>query len=193
MKSKARGLSPGVALLLVSACLPRFGSPPQSDPVVTDTEREVIETVATRLNQDRQSERGEFVVLERTVPPTVIPSETKTEMESWLHGGRWQNRELQDDTIASFLEATGSSAIIDGGGLQILSTSEASWPAFSRAYPRSKGWHSFSRVGFSKDETEGLVYVQFNCGPSCGNGTYVRVQRDGGSWRVADIVGKLEF
>jgi len=55
------------------------------------------------------------------------------------------------------------------------------WRRFRARYPRST-LVAFSAMGFSRDGSQGLVYVAF---PGW-YGAYYVVKKDGGSWRIAD-------
>ena len=62
------------------------------------------------------------------------------------------------------------------------------WAAFARAYPGSEGITAFSRVGFSRDGTQALVYRSNSCSMVCGGGEVILLQKSGGSWSVLDTL-----
>ena len=57
-----------------------------------------------------------------------------------------------------------------------------------RAYPRDgEGvtYLRFSRVAFSRDTTQALLYVSIHCGALCGRGEFILLERTpGNTWRV---------
>lgn len=68
----------------------------------------------------------------------------------------------------------------------VLDGSSDAWPKFYEQYPKSGGFIGFSRVGFSKYETDALVYVEYWCRSLCGEGTYVLLRKEGEAWIVQE-------
>jgi len=60
------------------------------------------------------------------------------------------------------------------------------WNAFYESYPGSAGYNSFSKVGFDNSKTTALVYFVNWCGPLCGTGTYVLVEKGENGWAVTE-------
>jgi len=70
---------------------------------------------------------------------------------------------------------------------EILSGSNG-WPAFRSRYG-AVGYLRFSRVGFSPDRRRALVYVEWECGPTCGHHLAVSLRReDEGAWGISDAL-----
>jgi hypothetical protein len=67
----------------------------------------------------------------------------------------------------------------DGGG----------WEEFYRKYPESRGYSTFSRVGFNADKTQALVYQAHGCGGLCGGGAYVLLVKKNGVWVSKGSIG----
>lgn len=63
------------------------------------------------------------------------------------------------------------------------------WADFYEAFPNSRGFFSLSRVGFSDDGTQALVYYEQECGSLCGVGEYVLLQKIEGRWIVIGVKG----
>lgn len=58
--------------------------------------------------------------------------------------------------------------------------------------PFDMGRTYVSRVGFNKDKTKALVYVQHVAGPEMGVGHYVLLDKDSGKWIIAgSSIGKI--
>jgi hypothetical protein len=60
------------------------------------------------------------------------------------------------------------------------------WNWFWTAHPGFQAVVHVSRVGFSSDRTEALVYVSVGCGAFCGHGELVRLSRRDGKWVIAE-------
>lgn len=58
------------------------------------------------------------------------------------------------------------------------------WDKFYKMYPNTGGFYTVSRVGFSKDSTQALVFVAHSCGGLCGEGNYFFLQQTDGVWKV---------
>jgi hypothetical protein len=58
------------------------------------------------------------------------------------------------------------------------------WKTFFEANSGAHGVTALSRVGFSDDYSQALVYLEHFCGDGCGNGFLLLLHRVGGQWRV---------
>jgi hypothetical protein len=58
------------------------------------------------------------------------------------------------------------------------------WKAFYDKYPGSVGYVSLSRVGFSMEMNQAVVYVAHWCGGLCGKGKLVLLQKQNGVWKI---------
>ena len=65
------------------------------------------------------------------------------------------------------------------------------WEEFYRRYPESRGFATFSRVGFNADKTQALVYQAHSCGGLCGGGGYVLLVKVNGVWTNKGTVGPV--
>ena len=68
-----------------------------------------------------------------------------------------------------------------------LNSLEQNWKNFYRKYPKAGGIVGFSRVGFNADTTKAAVYFQNVCGPLCGNGYIVYLEKRWTGWKVERI------
>lgn len=57
------------------------------------------------------------------------------------------------------------------------------WDSFYRKYPNSPGYISLSRVGFSPDMTQAVVYMEYTCGGLCADGSYAILYQENGEWK----------
>jgi len=53
-----------------------------------------------------------------------------------------------------------------------------------KPYGGGMGVMGFSRVYFNKELDKAILYYEFNCGPKCGTGEVVFVEKVSGKWRV---------
>jgi hypothetical protein len=65
------------------------------------------------------------------------------------------------------------------------------WEEFYRRYPETRGFVTFSRVGFNADKTQALVYQAHSCGGLCGGGGYVLLVKVNGVWKSKGTVGPV--
>lgn len=65
------------------------------------------------------------------------------------------------------------------------------WEEFYRRYPETRGFATFSRVGFNDDKTQALVYQAHSCGGLCGGGAYVLLVKINGVWTRKGTVGPV--
>jgi hypothetical protein len=65
------------------------------------------------------------------------------------------------------------------------------WEEFYRRYPETRGFVTFSRVGFNNDKTQALVYQAHSCGGLCGGGGYVLLVKINGVWTSKGTVGPV--
>ena len=63
------------------------------------------------------------------------------------------------------------------------------WTNFHRKFPNSAGLLSFSNVGFNKQHNQAFVYVDWNCGDTCGVGEYILLKKVHGKWEVVKEEG----
>ena len=64
---------------------------------------------------------------------------------------------------------------------------EGRWEEFYKKYPDSRGFISFSRVGFNREMNEALVYFEHWCGGLCGSGIYLQLKKEDEGWRVFKV------
>jgi hypothetical protein len=107
---------------------------------------------------------------------------------------------LKRKTLDAFREVNGQQAtlqhsfhiafdyeLIDSTQLHSL-FKNGSWPAFYRRFPGSSGFLGLSRVGFSGDGKQALLYVSNKCGELCGGGMYVVMERRGGRRVIEKVI-----
>jgi hypothetical protein len=59
------------------------------------------------------------------------------------------------------------------------------WPRYYTEYPGAQGHVAVSRVGFSRDGKQALLYVSNWCGGKCATGSYVVTEKQGSAWKIA--------
>jgi hypothetical protein len=58
------------------------------------------------------------------------------------------------------------------------------WEAFRKKYPGAGSIITLSRVGFSQDKSQALIFVGYQCDWLCGQGNYILLTKKGGDWKV---------
>lgn len=62
------------------------------------------------------------------------------------------------------------------------------WRSFRAEYDDAAGVLRFSPVGFTRDGRRALVFVQWECGPSCGHELVAALRQDERDWQVEDVL-----
>jgi hypothetical protein len=60
----------------------------------------------------------------------------------------------------------------------------SSWPDYYKQYPAAQGYLALSRVGFSTDGKQALLYASNMCGGKCATGSYVVMVKHGSTWKI---------
>jgi hypothetical protein len=111
------------------------------------------------------------------------------------------DRTLSAELRADFVERNAAQVPLENqfglpGGVTLIAGAEldtlfdedgGGWKAFFRRFPGSAGVVGLSRVGFTADSSLALVYIERGCGPDCGGGFRVVLERDGERWSPRDI------
>ena len=63
----------------------------------------------------------------------------------------------------------------------------AGWDNFYKQFPGSSGFIKVSLPAFSSAGDKAFVLVERGCRLLCGQGLYIRLQKEGGSWKVSGI------
>jgi len=141
--------------------------------------REVLATAPTRT------------VLRTTSAPLDLAGEAKERIA--MHSA--ELNDLQPGTVRSFLDQNLTEASLQElGDSTLVWVSEEEWHAWmqqpreSREGGETERWRHgvmrLSRIGYSRDSKQALVYVVHAC-PLCGSGTYVLLTRVGDRWSIA--------
>jgi hypothetical protein len=59
-----------------------------------------------------------------------------------------------------------------------------SWPEYYMQFPGAQGHLALSRIGFSEDGKQALLYASNWCGGKCGTGSYVVMEKHGSTWKI---------
>jgi hypothetical protein len=82
--------------------------------------------------------------------------------------------------------------IVDDSSSQLRSVFRSGgWPAFYKLFPGSQGILTFSRVGFSPDGVQALLYVKNRCGDLCGGSAYVVLERHNDHWLIEKEIDEM--
>jgi hypothetical protein len=123
-------------------------------------------------------------------------------LEDASAGGRRRNRQFlrqrlpaaSSETIRDFARVNGHARPLPelGPGFPVLTEGRSSRADSLPEEPRrAREGHEIavvrlSRVGFDADRTRALVYRGQVCGPLCGSGGYVLLEKRSGAWRIVD-------
>lgn len=126
-----------------------------------------------------------YVVLEKDTKKETVNKENWKDIDGFLVDDFNRKNEQQYALEDKFPE---DATREDHGRLQIKIREQKE----ERTSPFDTGRTSVSRVGFNRDKTEALVYVQHVATPESGIGYFVFLHRDNGKWTISgSIVGKI--
>lgn len=84
---------------------------------------------------------------------------------------RGKNIRVQIVTDEDYLKSFGNDNALD-----------EKWSHFYRLHPHSNGMLMFSRAGVDADRHQAIFFVSWNCGPMCGLGTAVMMEKRDRKW-----------
>jgi hypothetical protein len=92
--------------------------------------------------------------------------------------------DIQFDTLENYIERNRKPPMMTeppiGFDFQVVNKTDV-----KQRLERESQYYEFSRVGFSKDRQQALVYFEDNCKAQCGKGSYYILKKEGNSWKVA--------
>lgn len=65
---------------------------------------------------------------------------------------------------------------------------EMNWEAFREKYPKARNLYTLSRVGFSADRRQALVFVTNWGGSACGEGNYLLLRKENDGWKIVNKI-----
>lgn len=92
--------------------------------------------------------------------------------------------DIQTDTLSNFVERNRIYLMINKPPFD-FEFLVVNGKEFKNKLKEESQYYEFSRVGFSKDGKQALVYFANICSPLCGNGTYFFLKKEGIIWKVA--------
>lgn len=183
-------------------------SPPRPDADVTDGEYQVL---SAYINGTFIGSKGEARVGAH-VARIVVANKTRSDVDDlhiedengkqipWSKTSRYLRKQspmLQVSTLNSFRDANAHPAplrprfqlslpyeLVDKGEIDAIFENNGWWTDYDKKYPDSQGFLAVSRIGFSADGKQAMLYSANSCGGKCGAGTYVVMGKVGDSWRV---------
>lgn len=183
-------------------------SPPRPDGDVTDSEYQVL---SAYINDTFTGSKGDARIGAH-IARIVVANKTQSDMDDphvgyengkqipWSKTSRYLRKQspvLQASTLKSFRDANAHAAalrpqfqlslpyeLVDKGEIDAIFKNNGWWTDYYKKYPDSQGFLAVSRIGFSADGKQAMLYSANGCGGKCGTGTYVVMAKVGGSWRV---------
>jgi hypothetical protein len=77
--------------------------------------------------------------------------------------------------------------LVPGSKIFPAETGQKGWDGYYRRYPDSRGFFSFSAVGFNSTRIRALVDMGHHCGMLCGNGGPHFFEKKDGKWREVRV------
>ncbi len=183
-------------------------SPPGPNADVTDSEYQVL---SAYINNTFIGSKGDGRIGAH-VARIVVANKTHSDLDDhhiedengkqipWSKTRRYLRKQspvLQALTLNSFRDANAHPAplrprfqlslpyeLVDKGETDAIFQNNGWWTDYYKKYPDSQGFLVVSRIGFSADGKQAMLYSANRCGGKCGAGTYVVMEKVGGGWRV---------
>ncbi|HEX8143284.1 MAG TPA: hypothetical protein VF553_11855 [Pyrinomonadaceae bacterium] len=184
------------------------GIPDRARPCIEPTteQEEEYAVYSALLNLLSESERGELIVLQDHTTNDFLGYESIERTLEPLQQGSFP---LAQETLDAFLANNERSQSLENltrstenlfclpVRTTLASRSEVEsyfgrrggWQLFYRKYRGAAGLVTLSKVGFSRDRSQALVYQEFTCDDTCGRGSFVALFKDGNVWRVRSQAG----
>jgi hypothetical protein len=128
----------------------------------------------------------------------VIREDSMTDIDRM--GGEKNKNKLEDEAYKAFISINKKESLLpidsqwdhrvillskeDLDGIFNKSSLDRSWKAYYQKFPDSTGLFGLSRVGFNKDLDEAFLYIEIECGSTCGNGYHAWMSRGLFGWKV---------
>ncbi len=183
-------------------------SPPRPDGDVTDSEYQVL---SAYINDTFTGSKGDARIGAH-IARVVVANKTQSDLDDshvgdkngkqipWSKTSRYLRKQspvVQASTLNSFRDANPHPAplhrrfqlslpyeLVDKGEIDAIFEKNGWWTDYYKKYPDSQGFLTVSRIGLSADGKQAMLYSANDCGGKCGAGTYVVMEKVGGSWRV---------
>jgi hypothetical protein len=155
-------------------------------------ENEEYAVYSALINENTSDENINRVLVIKDLPTVWVGSldeEKNTFYDDLLKSSSLLLAETVDDLRAKNKEAHAFTRSFDIKRRYVLVSGW--WEEFYRRYPESRGFATFSRVGFNDDKTQALVYQAYSCGGLCGGGGYVLLVKVNGVWANKGTVGPV--
>lgn len=68
------------------------------------------------------------------------------------------------------------------------SDGEMNWEDFRTQYQKNEKLFTLSRVGFSKEKDQALVFITFWCGFTCGEGNFYILKKENSEWKIVNKI-----
>jgi len=194
-----------ILLLLVSCCFSVFGQskrakkqPARKKIITTQTQKKEQTNVLALSNIPDEEYTVYMVILGKDAGMFVVTDRSSVNDFGGSGNDLKQNfDELNPETIEDFKSKNKESSrlekkfptkntyvLISDEELKKFFDKGLNWEGFYKKYPKSGGFSAFSRVGFSADGKQALVFVAQSCGGLCGEGNYYFLKNENGEWKV---------
>jgi hypothetical protein len=136
-----------------------------------------------------------IMIAKNTVKPGTFDKQIEQSREAFVAN---TSADLSRETIEDYLDKGRESRQIELGsmpGVEFVVLDQSviatffqkgpdGWTDLRAKYPGIAGMLTFSRVGFNHEVNQALVYAAWSCGPLCGHGDYVFLEKQAGAWTI---------
>jgi hypothetical protein len=175
----------------------RTSTPPP--PIDYESEQHAIVSAVIREMYATGPTRTVVIQNPNTCPtPKVLPDLDVEELRQRLETNAFKRLpDIVPDTITDFqarkkechplarkLDVSVEYALLGQKDLELLFPKNGGYNKFYAKYPQASGTINFSNPGFNRDYTQAVISTGRFCGPRCGEGYFVLLTKDHGSWKI---------
>jgi hypothetical protein len=181
-----------VALLLMLAALISARAQPIENAMI---EREEYAIYSAIIPETYHNEEGGILVIENPswrypnqilkkdfyffYPAPVVSQDTLDDFLQRNKTNRWFERKFQLEFAYVLVDRTEIDRLVGRNPV-------SEWKEFSKHYPASHGFASYSRVGFNQKMDQALVFRFWRCPYLCGESEFLLLERKEGTWKAVN-------
>src|SRR5205085_11380065 len=191
--------------------MPTLDAPPDMDVALTELDADTYAVYDALLNDTYAAAKGHLLVIKAETDGydweedaasrphdgegsasfaefvrTGLPATEADTLDNYLNANR------QSHLLIDLFRLRTEHTLITEAEMKALAGQRESWwmwTGFDDKYPHAAGLYGLSAVGFNRERTQALVYFWNACGGTCGDGSYVLLEKCDGTWRIVKRMG----
>ena len=116
-------------------------------------------------------------------PAPVVSQDTLDDFLQRNKANRWFERKFQLDFAYVLVDHTEIDRLVGKNPI-------SEWKEFSKQYPSSHGFASYSRAGFNQKLNQALVFRSWACPHLCGESEFLLLEKKDDVWKVVNTANR---